>query len=58
MAGVELDDSYHERVDRKKRDVFVDEVFRACRLPLLHVPAQASYSVAELRASISATITH
>ena len=58
VAGVELDDSSHERADRKKRDVFVDEVFRTCKLPLLHVPAQASYNTAELRASISATITH
>jgi hypothetical protein len=52
LAGVELDDSSHGRADRQKRDAFVDDVFRACGLPLLHVPAQASYSVAELRASV------
>lgn len=49
LAGVELDDSSHARAARQKRDAFVDDVFRSCSLPLLHVPAQASYSVAELR---------
>ena len=52
LAGVELDDSSHGRADRQKRDAFVDDVFRSCGLPLLHVPAQASYSVAELRESV------
>ena len=35
------------------RDEFVNEVFRSAGLPLLHVPAQASYSVAELRAAVT-----
>lgn len=53
VAGVELDDKSHQHSARQKRDEFVDEVFRSCGLPLLHVPAQANYSVAELKASLA-----
>ncbi len=56
VAGIELDDRSHERADRKQRDTFVDEVFRACNLPLLHVPAKATYSVTELRSQIAGVI--
>lgn len=53
LAGVELDDSSHERADRKARDAFVDDVFRASNLPLLHVPVKASYSPIELRQTVA-----
>lgn len=53
VASVELDDKSHQRSARQQRDEFVDEVFRSCGLPLLHVPAQANYSVAELKASLA-----
>ncbi|MFT3831334.1 MAG: DUF2726 domain-containing protein [Opitutaceae bacterium] len=56
LAGVELDDSSHERSDRQKRDAFVDDVFQSCGLPLLHVPAQASYNVADLRAAVAGAL--
>lgn len=56
MAGVELDDHSHESDDRKQRDAFVDDVFRSCTLPLLHVPAQTGYNQAELRAKIVALL--
>ena len=56
VAGIELDDSSHARSDRQKRDVFVDEVFRSCNLPLLHVPAQATYRAAGLRTQITAQL--
>lgn len=56
VVGVELDDKSHGRADRQKRDDFVNEVFRSAGLPLLHVPAQASYNVAELRASVAGAL--
>ncbi len=56
VLGVELDDSSHGRSDRQKRDAFVDDVFQSCGLPLLHVPAQASYSVADLRAAVASAL--
>ncbi|MCB9922572.1 MAG: DUF2726 domain-containing protein [Planctomycetaceae bacterium] len=33
LAGVELDDSSHQRKDRRERDEFVDQVFAAAGLP-------------------------
>jgi hypothetical protein len=52
LAGIELDDRSHNEDDRQQRDAFVDELYRSCSLPLLHVPAQAAYNQAELRAKI------
>ena len=37
LLAVELDDSSHDRADRIARDQFVDRVFEAAGLPLLHV---------------------
>ena len=53
VAGVELDDKSHERADRKTRDTFVDDVFKASNLPLLHVTAKATYNPNELRQSVA-----
>ena len=53
IVGVELDDRSHQRADRVARDEFVDSVFATAKLPLIHVPAQASYSVTALSASLA-----
>ena len=53
LAGIELDDTSHRRADRKKRDQFVDQVFAAAKLPLVHVPAAMSYQVDEIAAKLS-----
>lgn len=49
IAGIELDDKSHQRIDRQVRDEFVENVFRAANLPLIRVPAKHSYSVTELQ---------
>ena len=54
--GIELDDSSHQRADRQARDEFVDRVFLSAGLPLLHVPASASYSVPQLSSLVLAGI--
>ncbi|MFO0915305.1 MAG: DUF2726 domain-containing protein [Pirellulales bacterium] len=48
QCGVELDDKSHSRRDRQDRDHFVDAVFRAAGLPLVRIPATATYNPAEL----------
>ena len=48
VFAIELDDSSHQRPDRVERDEFVDKVFDAASLPLLHIPARANYNVQEL----------
>src|SRR5258708_24318129 len=52
LAGIELDDKSHQRSDRQVRDEFVDQVFKAAGLPILHVAAKRSYAVAEFAAQI------
>lgn len=58
LAGIELDDKSHDEDDRKQRDGFVDQVFGGCQLPLLHIPAAATYNVAELQAKITSLLAH
>ncbi len=52
ILGIELDDASHQRPERKARDEFVDEVFAAARLPLVHIPAQRTYSAQEIKAAL------
>lgn len=53
VLGIELDDKSHQRQDRQERDAFVDQVFAAARLPLLHVPVKRGYVVSELSAQLA-----
>lgn len=46
--AIELDDSSHQREDREERDGFVDAVFNAAELPLIHIPVRNAYNTAEL----------
>ncbi len=56
-VAVELDDSSHERADRKARDVFVDNALRAAGLPLVRVRTRGSgYSVEELRRELRGAV--
>lgn len=53
LVGIELDDSSHERPDRQTRDTFVDGVFAAAKLPLLHIPVTRAYVTAEVEMQIA-----
>lgn len=53
LVGIELDDSSHQRPDRQTRDTFVDGVFAAAKLPLLHVPVKRAYVTADIEAQIA-----
>jgi hypothetical protein len=48
IVAIELDDKSHQRQDRQERDAFVDKVFNAAGVPLLHVPAKRGYVMAEV----------
>jgi len=43
LATVELDDSSHQRVDRVKRDDFLNQAVASAGLPLIRFPVQAAY---------------
>ncbi len=49
MRVVELDDSSHERADRRGRDELVDLVLKRAGIPITHVRWQRSYRVEEVR---------
>lgn len=53
LMGIELDDKSHQREDRQERDVFVDHVFAAAGLPLVHVPAKRGYVIQDLAAQFA-----
>ena len=53
ILGIELDDKSHQRADRQERDNFVNHVFEAAKLPLMHVSVQSSYSQSELKSKLS-----
>jgi hypothetical protein len=57
ILGIELDDKSHQRADRQERDDFVNHVFAAAKLPLIHVPVQHQYSQSELRNKFAAYVS-
>lgn len=50
VYAIELDDKSHESKKRKERDQFLDGVFAAAGLPLVHIRDQRGYSREELSA--------
>jgi predicted RNA-binding Zn-ribbon protein involved in translation (DUF1610 family) len=52
LFAVELDDSSHQRADRKSRDKFVDQAFQSAGLPLLHIQTQMTYNLREIAVQI------
>lgn len=56
IIAVELDDSSHHRPDRKARDRDVDRIFELAALPILHIPVQRDYSVAEIERELLAKL--
>ncbi|MBI5957525.1 MAG: DUF2726 domain-containing protein [Chloroflexi bacterium] len=53
LVGIELDDKSHQREDRRERDEFVNKVFQAAGLPLIHIQAKRAYSTTELGAMLA-----
>ena len=49
---VELDDSSHRQAHRIERDKFVDQLFTAINLPLIHIPVQQSYDNDQIKGII------
>ena len=46
---VELDDSSHQRQNRRDRDSFVDQALKTAQIPLFRFQAKGSYSVKEIQ---------
>jgi hypothetical protein len=43
LLAIELDDKSHDRNDRQKRDIFLNEIFATSHLPLIRFKAQKTY---------------
>jgi hypothetical protein len=52
IVAIELDDSSHERSDRRQRDQLLNELFRVVEFPLLRVKAAGSYSPRQILQAI------
>lgn len=57
IAGIELDDSSHQREDRQERDEFVNKVFEAAELPLVRISAQRTYNTHEISALLKSALS-
>lgn len=57
LFGIELDDSSHKREDRAERDEFIDNVFNAAGLPLVHFAAKEAYNTADLKRVFDRVLT-
>jgi hypothetical protein len=57
IAAVELDDSSHNRVDRRQRDQFLDELFAVAELPLVRIDAAACYAPKKIYRALEAALT-
>lgn len=57
LVALELDDKSHQRADRQERDAFVDQVFQAAGLPLLHVSARRGYRTEDLATVLAPFLT-
>lgn len=55
-AAIELDDASHAQGKRQARDAFLTDACRVAGLPLLQVPAKATYTVNGLRSQIAAAL--
>ncbi|MEP7290810.1 MAG: DUF2726 domain-containing protein [Chloroflexota bacterium] len=57
LLAIELYDHAQPRSQRKKRDTFIDKVFKAGKLPIMHLVAQEHYSLKALALSIAPHLT-
>lgn len=48
VFAIELDDSSHNRPDRRERDAFVETVLEEAKIPLVRVPVRNNYDIKEL----------
>ena len=53
MAAVELDDRSHEQENRRVRDQLINAALESAGIPIVRVPARASYAIDEMRKLLS-----
>jgi len=53
LCAIELNDSSHNSKKRKDRDAFLEGACKSAGVPLVQIPAQATYKLNDIRKSIS-----
>lgn len=53
ICAIELDDKSHNTAKRKSRDTFLESACESAGLELIRFPAKATYSIADIRESLS-----
>jgi hypothetical protein len=56
LLAIELDDKSHQAADRKKRDIFLNQLFADVKLPLIRIPVQRSYNASTIREMVVASM--
>ena len=56
MVAIELDDSSHDRPYRRRKDAFLDEVFRVMGMKLVRQKVRLAYSVDEVAEKVEAAL--
>lgn len=56
VAAIELDDSSHDRSDRRQRDQLLDELFEKAGLPLIRFRAAARYNLRKIEEEVEAIL--
>jgi len=56
MVAIELDGTSHGRPDRRRRDLFLDELFRSVGMKLVRQRSRYSYSVAEVTHTVESAL--
>jgi hypothetical protein len=54
VVGIEVDDRSHAHPKRQARDLFVDRAMRVAGIPLVRVPAAATYRPSQVREALAA----
>jgi hypothetical protein len=57
IAAIELDDRTHQQTERRRRDEFVNEAFRAAGMTLCRIQAASRYDVDSLRRMLASLST-
>ena len=53
VCSIELDDKSHNSAKQKTRDAFLEKACKSANFPLIRFPAKATYSVTDIRESLS-----
>ena len=56
IGVIELDDKSHRGESQQRRDQFLDAALTAAGIPVLHVPAQRSYSIQDVRNRLASLV--